>query len=434
MGNPVGKHHSVVMPDQPSPAPPSRRAVPENLSSHATSHAREHRRSGLLGLGVPGPDILAAASHDIVGEAAKGSTWQAAGGTGRQAAGCTGPMVVCHEPRLLDLIAAAAASAGAEPMVVGQPRDIRQHWAQASAVLVGEESAALVAGLALPERAGVYVLGADAASAAAWSVPLSASVIELPEHAGFLPAVLSQSRADGASGTVVLDIAGGSGGVGASTLAAALAQRCAASSRTVALVDCDPVGGGLDLLLGAEHEPGWRWPDLSSATGTVGDLSGRLPRVAGVDLLSVGRGAVGTQAGAAKPPVAQPAFRAVLDAVARSHDVVVMDNPGACQWRAPGRVQRVVVVAAEVRAIMAARAHVEGFGWQDACVVVRRGPGCRIAPATVAESLGLRLAGSIPTDLRFPEAVATGVPLRRGRPGRRFRFLDTLLEQVCGDA
>ena len=28
----------------------------------------------------------------------------------------------------------------------------------------------------------------------------------------------------------------------------------------LALVDLDPMGGGLDLLLGAESTPGWRWP------------------------------------------------------------------------------------------------------------------------------------------------------------------------------
>ncbi len=342
--------------------------------------------------------------------------------------------MVCREPRLLDMIAAAAASVDVEPLVLRRAAEIRQNWAGASAVLVGAESASTVAGLALPERAGVYVVCTDAASASAWSVPLSAAVIELPDHAGFLPTVLGQSRVDASSATTVLDIAGGSGGVGASTLAAALAQRCAAKSRTVALVDCDPDGGGLDLMFAAEHEPGWRWQDLASASGTLGDLTGRLPTVASVDLLSMGRRSGAADApGSAEMP-ATPAFRAVLDALARSHDIVVLDNPGARDWHGPGQVHRLLVVGAEVRAVMAARARIERNRWQDAWVVVRTGPGMSVDPAAVAESLGMPLAGSVRTDLRLVEAVATGVPLSRKDPGRRFRFLDAMLRGVYGDA
>lgn len=344
------------------------------------------------------------------------------------------PLVVCRDARLVDMIAAAAASAGVEPLVLPDHSQVRQHWAQASAVVIGVDCAGAVAGLALPERAGVYVVGTDAASASAWSVPLSAAVIELPQHAGFLPTVLGQPRMDASSTSTVLDIVGGSGGVGASTLAAALAQRCAARARAVALVDCDANGGGLDLMFAAEHEPGWRWPELSSASGTLGDLTGRFPRVADVDLLSVGRspGASGETSAAQLP--SQSAFRSVLDALARSHDVLVIDNPHAREWGGRGPVHRMVVVAAEVRAVMAARSRVEQFGWQDACAVVRTGPGMSIAPGAIAENLGMVLAGVLPTDRRLVEAVATGIPLGRGNPGRRFRFLDSIVRNVCGDA
>lgn len=352
-----------------------------------------------------------------------------ASGVGRSTAQGPPPVVVCREPRLLDMIAAAAASVGVEPLVLRQGSEIRQAWGSAPAVLVGAESAPLVAGLALPERSGVYVVCTDAAGAAAWSVPLSAAVIELPAHAGFLPTVLGQSPADHASSTIVLDIAAGSGGVGASTLAAALAQRCAAQSRTVALVDCDPDGGGIDLMFAAEREPGWRWHDLSSASGTLGDLAGRLPRVASVDVLSMGRGPASGVTDPAGLP-AMTAFRSVFDALARGHDVVVLDNPDAREWRGTGSARRLLVVAAEVRAVMAARARLERCAWQDAWVVVRTGPGMSVDPAAVAENLGLPLAGVVRTDRRLVEAVATGVPLSRRNPGRRFRPLDSMLDST----
>jgi MinD-like ATPase involved in chromosome partitioning or flagellar assembly len=48
-----------------------------------------------------------------------------------------------------------------------------------------------------------------------------------------------------------------SGGVGSSTLAAAVAVRAAAAGRTVVAVDLDPLAGCLDVVFGLELEPGW---------------------------------------------------------------------------------------------------------------------------------------------------------------------------------
>ena len=56
-------------------------------------------------------------------------------------------------------------------------------------------------------------------------------------------------------------VVGGCGGAGASVLAAALAVTAVRHGGRALLVDCDPLGGGLDLVLGAEHVAGLRWPD-----------------------------------------------------------------------------------------------------------------------------------------------------------------------------
>ena len=48
-----------------------------------------------------------------------------------------------------------------------------------------------------------------------------------------------------------------------------------AGQRT-ALLDGDPLGGGLELVR-AEAVDGWRWPHLSHARGHLGDLTGQLP-------------------------------------------------------------------------------------------------------------------------------------------------------------
>ena len=93
----------------------------------------------------------------------------------------------------------------------------------------------------------------------------------------------------GTGGAALLRLVGGSGGVGATTLACGLAQRGHRQGLQVALVELDPCGGGVDLVFGAEQAKGWRWPDLASATGHIGDLRGQLPNVSGVDLVSTGR-------------------------------------------------------------------------------------------------------------------------------------------------
>lgn len=100
-------------------------------------------------------------------------------------------------------------------------------------------------------------------------------------------------------------------------LAVALAQAAAAAL----LVDLDPWGGGLDLLVGGENTPGLRWPDLALQGGrlTWSAVREALPRHRGVSLLS------GTRRG--WEPDAGP-VHAVVDAGKRGGVTVVCDLPG----------------------------------------------------------------------------------------------------------
>ena len=68
-------------------------------------------------------------------------------------------------------------------------------------------------------------------------------------------------------GKVVL-VEGTSGGVGTSTLCAMLAKHCA-QFISCALVDADMYLGGLDVLLGLEHEEGARFSALQTAMGSI---------------------------------------------------------------------------------------------------------------------------------------------------------------------
>ncbi|NMR19777.1 septum site-determining protein Ssd [Cellulomonas fimi] len=123
-------------------------------------------------------------------------------------------------------------------------------------------------------------------------------------------------------GARVLGVVGARGGLGASSLAAALAHRLAGArggARRTALVDLDRFGSGVDVLLGIEAEPGLRWPDLRGARGEVSgdELTALLPRWSRVTVLSADRSRPG-------PPDAA-VVDDVLDAIVDSHDDVVLD-------------------------------------------------------------------------------------------------------------
>ena len=162
----------------------------------------------------------------------------------------------------------------------------------------------------------------DLGNAQVWQLAAAAgaeSVQPLPGAEALLVDRLAAAADGPAKGTTVA-VVGGRGGAGASTLACALA-RTAGRSADVMLVDGDPHGGGLDLLMGAEGMSGLRWPDLAAASGRAspGELRAALPCVDGVTLLSWHRG----------DPVELPAaaMDLVLGAGRRGHELVVVDLP-----------------------------------------------------------------------------------------------------------
>lgn len=89
----------------------------------------------------------------------------------------------------------------------------------------------------------------------------------------------------------IIGVVGGSGGVGASVLTAAIAVRGAQGGLRTACLDGDRLGGGLDVTFGIEQERGVRWPDLAGARGRIDgpELLLRLPTVDGVAVLSFDR-------------------------------------------------------------------------------------------------------------------------------------------------
>jgi secretion/DNA translocation related CpaE-like protein len=181
----------------------------------------------------------------------------------------------------------------------------------------------------------------------------------------------------------VLGVVGGSGGVGASCFAAVLAL----TAGQAVLVDLDPAGGGVDVLLGIEAVPGARWSGLRLAGGHLepAALVGGLPRAGPCAVL------------AADTADLDAAAVAQVVAAAAAGGPVILDLPRHdCAPRAAALLAAdlvVVLARADVAGVVAAHAAVSVLPELPVGVVVRRG---EIAPAEAAALIGAPLLGVLP--------------------------------------
>ena len=153
-----------------------------------------------------------------------------------------------------------------------------------------------------------------------WSIRLGA-VITLPSSVAWLSEALADVAGTGRVTGSLVCVVGGSGGVGASTLAAGLAFVAARASRRTMLIDADSRSGGLDLLLGAERTAGAGHGWL--LRGHLGDLTGSYrPSRASICCPWPGEPTPGWV------PQAEQLKSVVLSAM-RSHEITVVDLPRA---------------------------------------------------------------------------------------------------------
>lgn len=333
-------------------------------------------------------------------------------------------MLLTASERIADAVLATAAALRVGVSVVGDAAALAADWVGPEVVIVGGDQAASLAGFAPRRRPRVYVVGFEADQLVTWSVPLGAEVIGLPRGEPMLSGALAPRSGPRAP---IVAVSGGHGGAGASTLAAGLAFAGARAGHSCALVDLDPHGGGLDLMVGAERLPGWRWPRLLSARGEVGDLRDFLPQVDGVTIVSAAR-PVATERLVAPEPAA---VESVVRSLARHHDLVVLDV-GRASTSGGVRVAdaTLLAVSATVRGVAAAASCARLA--EDATLVVRRSAEA-VAPTAVAETLGLRLLGVVPNDRRLARASAVGLPPGRSARGRWSRAVSAVLSRVWSE-
>jgi secretion/DNA translocation related CpaE-like protein len=326
-------------------------------------------------------------------------------------------LAVTADPDLAQRLARIAEAVGIDLCCVPDRQQAGAWWDGARLVLLGADLAARdptgpprkdVILVATTEE-GVWQLAVDAGAdqvavlpdAEPWLAERVAQVSEPPQRRG-----------------LVIGTIGGRGGAGASVLAAGLAMTAVSARLPTLLVDADPLGGGLDVLLGIEDESGLRWPGLATARGRLpaGFLLGGLPRVGDVSVLSWDRGEL--------TAVPVEAVQSVLDSAARSLDVVVVDLPRGLEdvGLAAARTCDVVllVVPAEVRAAAAAlrvAGRVAALVPDTRLVVRGPAPGGLAADA-MGEALNLPVAALLRPEPGLAAAMERGEPpaLRRRGP------------------
>ncbi|TVT14095.1 septum site-determining protein Ssd, partial [Amycolatopsis acidiphila] len=308
------------------------------------------------------------------------------------------PLVIMSDETLLDEILRLAAAVGCEVERAPDLVSAGRSWARAPLVLIDEE--VIEGAVELPLRRDVLMVTKGTPTPSTWERAFAAGVrqvLSLPDaESALIGALADIAEGPIVPGGCVIGVIGGRGGAGASVFAAALGL--AAGEDGALLVDCDPLGGGLDLLLGAESTDGARWPSLQLDGGRISmkALRDALPEHAHprgrLPFVSCDRDGDGPTA---------DALASVVDAGRRAGKVVVCDLPRHVDARTRPIVARadliVVVMPAELRACASVRRVVKGlFDRADRAKLVVRGPApCDLAPEDAAVAARVPLLTSM---------------------------------------
>lgn len=332
-------------------------------------------------------------------------------------------LVMTEDLDLLDALLRLAAAAGCELHRAVDSADARRHWARAPLVLLDPPSAQRCARSRLARRDRVVVAVRGEPPPPVWEQAVAVgaeNVVSLPDAEPWLVSALAEATEDRGGSGAVLAVVGGRGGAGASALAAGVAVAAVHDGGRALLVDCDVLGGGLDLVLGAEDVQGLRWPELNVTGGRVSAtaLHAALPAprfAAGggeLALLSCDRSERGPTSAAVS---------AAIEACRRAGETVVCDLPRYPTDAALAALEAadlvVLVVPADVRSCAAAgRVAAVLTEHAGSVQVVVRGPAPGgISADEVAAALGLPLLVSMRPEPGLARSLERGAPPGHGR-------------------
>lgn len=294
----------------------------------------------------------------------------------------TRPLLITQDGELADEASRLAAVANCEPHRLTEPTEAGGRWREAPLVLLDERAAAAAAAAGLSRRAGVLVL-CRVTTAALWRAAFEIGaelVLELPaEERQLVEALAEVVDASASRAGRVVAVLGGCGGAGSSVLSTVMAAVAADRGDRSLLLDCDPLGGGLDLAVGVEDLDGLRWSGLTVSGGrvAVNALHEALPqrRIGSGRLAVLSCDREGPSSG-----LTPEAVRAVIATGRRAGDTVVCDLPRSLPEPAVAGMRRadlaVLVVPATVRACAAAAQLADAVATSATCPLrlVVRGP------------------------------------------------------------
>ena len=322
------------------------------------------------------------------------------------------PLLVTADPVLLDDLLRLTAAAGSEAEVASDGASARRRWADASVVVVDARLAGALADPPPPRRDGVVLVCDDLDDSAVWQrgVAVGAErVVVLPDAEGALVDLLRAVDPAQAQCQVV-GVVGGRGGAGATALAVALAGAGARAGRRTLLADADPLGGGIELVLGAEDRAACAAAAAGWPVRPEDDLAAA-PVVDGIH--------VAVLHPTRDDPAAAPAL---VRAARRRFDVVVVDLPRSAGLSAPALLGSLdvllVVVPLETRAVVAAEQVIAAVRpyVDDVRVVLRTGPGSGLTATAVSDVLSTSVGATYRSERAVVSDLDRGVP-----PGRRTR-------------
>ncbi len=277
--------------------------------------------------------------------------------------------LISADHRLIASVEDAAAAVGLRLTVASTLAEAAP--VRAAALLIGTDAAGQpVRGAA--RHADALVVGPDGDTAGLWAAAgqvAAAGAVSLPSGGAWLVQWLHGRCGSGsASPAVVAACFSAAGGVGASTLTAAVAVTAAEAGLRPMLIDAHPGPAGVDLLLGDATASG-HWSRFAAIRGFLdpGALAD-LPVLEGVRCLGWGTGR--------DSPLWHGALGSVVAAAQRDHDLVVVDAGlhAPVYDELPRATRAVLLVPATWRGVLAAQSRLtalqESFD-EDPVVVLR---------------------------------------------------------------
>lgn len=353
-------------------------------------------------------------------------------GSGRPPASVDGVadiLLLGRDPDLVDHILAVASAAEVTVDVQSHAQPAALVWKRAPVVIVCTDLLAEAAGAALPRRPATVVFGLMAAGDWRHAFDLAAErVVEPPGEPGWLADLVAGGVDERTSAGTVVGVVGCRGGAGASVFACSLAVAATRRRITPYLLDLDPLGCGLGVLLGADEMAGLTWDQVRSGAGRIParSLESAVPRVAGIAVL----GWPDDGAADLEPGVAA----AVVDTSRRCSPVTIIDLGLAhttAQLEALARCDRVLmVVPADVRSVRAARRCAARLS-ADAFEIVVRGPNPGgLTGADVAQAVGVPVIAAVAADRGLDARLERGEAPGSRRRSPLGRAGDGLLAEV----